>query len=206
MFELDHILWAAADLDGATALFRAATGVAPVAGGSHAGFGTRNSLVALGPGLYFEILALDPQQTSAAERASEIAAIQRPRLLTFAVRGTALDAFAATAAELGLAPSAPVAMTRKRADGVTLAWRCVYPGNPEFHNCVPFVIDWQASEHPSQTTPKGCRLKDFSALHPEPDRLRDIYKRLMIDVPVRRAAVSGFHAVLDTPLGDVVLT
>lgn len=206
MFELDHILWAAADLDGATAAFRAATGVAPAVGGSHAGFGTRNSLVSLGPGLYFEIISLDPAQKTAAARAAEIAAIVTPRLLTFAVRGAELDAFASAAAELGLEPSQPVAMTRRRADGVTLSWKCVYIGSRAFHNVVPFLIDWEQSEHPSRTTPAGCTLKEFSAVHPESRRLSEIYKRLSVDVPVRQGAAPGFHAVLATPKGDVVLT
>jgi hypothetical protein len=206
VFELDHILWAAADLDAATAAFRDASGVTPVRGGSHAGFGTRNSLASLGSGTYFEIIALDPEQKASAERATEIAAISRPRLLTFAVRGVALEAFAATAAELGLEPTEPVAMTRKRADGVVLSWRCVYPRNAEFHNSVPFLIDWEQSEHPSRTTPTGCTLKQFNALHPQPDKLRRIYERLSIGVPVLRAPVAGFQAVLSTPNGDVVLT
>lgn len=206
MFELDHILWAAADLGTATVAFRRATGVSPVAGGSHAGFGTRNSLASLGSHTYFEILSLDPQQKVDAERAAEIAAIVRPRLLTFAIRGAALEAFAAGAAELGLEPSKPIAMTRTRGDGVTLSWKCVYLGNREFHNSVPFLIDWGQSEHPSRTTPAGCELKQFSALHPEPDRLRRVYDRLSIRVPVLLAPVAGFQAVLSTPNGDVVLT
>lgn len=206
MFELDHILWAAADLDAATAAFRIATGVTPVQGGSHVGFGTRNSLASLGSNTYFEIIALDPEQSASAERAAEIAAISRPRLLTFAIRGTALETFAATAAELGLEPTEPIAMTRKRADGVVLSWECVYLRSSEFHNSAPFLIDWKQSEHPSRTTPAGCALKQFSALHPEPDRLLRIYDRLSIRVPVLRAPVPGFQAVLSTPNGDVVLT
>lgn len=206
MFELDHILWAAADLDAATAAFQGATGVAPARGGSHSGFGTRNSLVSLGSNTYFEIISLDPEQSSSAERAAEIAAISRPRLLTFAIRGAALETFATAAAELGLEPTEPIAMTRKRADGVILSWRCVYLGNGGFHNSVPFLIDWEQSEHPSRTTPAGCTLKQFSALHPEPERLRAIYDRLSIRVPVLRAPAAGFQAVLSTPNGDVALT
>lgn len=206
VLELDHILWAAADLADATAAFGRATGTTPAPGGSHAGFGTRNSLASLGEGLYLEVLALDPDQAVDASRAAEIAAITRPRLLTFAVRGEGIEAFSQAAADLGLQPSAPVAMTRKRADGVVLSWRCVYIENLAFQNMVPFIIDWEGSEHPSLTTPRGCGLKSFSAIHPDPDSLRLIYERLSVDVPVLRGPVPGFHAVLGTPRGDVVLT
>lgn len=206
MYELDHILWAAADLDAGATAFETATGVTPVRGGSHAGFGTRNRLVSLGAGAYFEIIAPDPEQSAHGERAAEIAAIDRPRLLTFAIRGAGVEAFAATAADLGLEPTRPVAMTRRRADGVVLSWKCVYLLSAQFKNSAPFMIDWEQSEHPSRTAPAGCALKQFSALHPEPDRLSEIYDRLSIRVPVLRAPAPGFHAVLSTPNGDVVLT
>ena len=206
MFELDHILWAAADLETAERSFEKATGVKPALGGAHPGFGTRNSLASLSRGVYFEIISLDPAQGKRGDRAVEISALPLPQLLTFAMRGTALDEFRKAAAKLDLEPSEPIAMTRTRNDGVVLSWRCVYLGNREFHNVVPFVIDWEQSEHPSNTTPTGCSIKEFCALHPDPDRLKRIYDSLAIAVPVRRAPVPGLYGVLSTPKGDVVFT
>ena len=156
MFELDHILWASSDLATGERLFADATGVKPAFGGSHAGVGTRNSLASLGGGTYFEIISLDPEQKDHKKRAAEVGTFVSPRLLTFAVRGSALTEFAKAATELGLQPTEPFAMTRTRSDGVTLSWKLVYLNNPEFHNCVPFAIDWENSEHPSRTTPQGC--------------------------------------------------
>lgn len=206
LFELDHILWASSDLATGERLFVDATGVKPAFGGSHAGVGTRNSLASLGRGTYFEIISVDPDQKDSKERAAEVGAILRPRLLTFAVRGSTLDDFYRVAAELGLQPTEPFSMSRTRSDGVILSWKLVYLNNPEFRNCVPFAIDWENSEHPSRTTPKGCEVKEFCALHPDPERIGDIYTRLGIDVAVKRAPVAGFQAVFSTPKGDVTLT
>ena len=68
------------------------------------------------------------------------------------------------------------------------------------------MIDWGATPHPSVSTPPGCRLKSFAALHPDTQRLAALYARLGVPVVVKRAIEPGFVAALETPLGDAVLT
>ena len=127
-------------------------------------------------------------------------------MITFAVRTRDLDAYAAAATTAGIAVQGPVAMSRTRPDGVRLDWACLYIQHPVYGEAIPFGIDWRGSPHPSETTPPGCRLLDFTVLHPEPAPLAEIYAALGIRVPVKGAERPGFLATLGTPRGDIVLT
>ena len=203
--ELDHLLWAAPDLDTGSAPIGAILGVAPARGGSHPGFGTRNSLLSLGDA-YLEVIAPDPAQSLEGNRGGDIAAMSRPGLITFAVRTTDIGAYQAAAAKAGVTTRGPVAMGRTRPDGVRLDWECLYITDKTYSEFIPFAIDWKNSPHPSASTPAGGRLVSFAVLHPDPAPLAAIYRTMGIGVAVKGAASPGFLAVIDTPRGEVVLT
>lgn len=204
-FGLDHILWAVPNLEAGASEFAKITGVTPDGGGSHVGFGTRNTLASLGDRLYFEVISVDPAQDSFRDRAERISKLTTPEMHTFGIRGSNLEPYRDAARALGLEASDPVAMGRVRADGVKIQWRSIYISDPVWGGMLPFLIDWMGSQHPAETTPGGCSVKEFCALHPNADELRDIYSVLNISVPVKRSTKPGFLLVLDTPNGEVVL-
>lgn len=64
---IDHVIYAAEDLDVAAARFEAELGLVAVAGGRHEGLGTHNRIVPLGGG-YLELLAVaDPEEAARSE-------------------------------------------------------------------------------------------------------------------------------------------
>lgn len=204
--QLDHILWGAPDLDAGAALFERLSGIAPAPGGSHAGFGTRNRLLSLGDGIYFEVIAPDPAQKLEGTRGAKLAALRSPGLIAFSVRADDIGALKRAADAAGIPSRGPVAMGRTRADGVRLDWEILYFGAEADADAIPFAIDWKNSPHPSRSTPGGLTLKSFVALHPERERLAAIYKTLGIPVAVERADRAGYLATLATPRGDLLLT
>jgi len=206
VIRLDHLLWAAPDLEEGAKTIARLTGVTPARGGVHPGLGTRNSLIALGSGVYFEIIAPDPAQKLEGNRGGRIAALPRPGLMTFAVASGDLTTLRDAASREGLAVNGPVAMHRATPSGARLDWMILYLEDARFGEAIPFVIDWGNSPHPSASSPAGCRLKSFAALHPEAKALAALYGALGIPVAVKRAANAGFVAELTTPNGDVVLT
>jgi hypothetical protein len=206
MPELDHLLWAAPDLEAGSKLIAQLTGVEPMRGGSHPGFGTCNSLLALDNGIYFEVIAPDPMQDLAGNRGGRIAAQKRPGLMGFAVRADDLTALRKNAERAGLAVNGPTAMHRSRPDGTRLDWSILYLTHDFYGEAVPFVIDWGRTPHPSQSTPQGCRLRSFTVLHPDPEPLNRLFHQLGLSVAVGRGAHLGFLAILDTPKGEVTLT
>lgn len=204
--DLDHILWSAPDLESGELIFAELSGAKPARGGVHAGFGTCNSLLSLGDGLYFEIIAPDPTQDLAGTRGARIATQPRPGLTAFAVRSDDLVTMRHAAQSAGIPIRGPVSMGRTRADGVRLDWSILYFGDETFGDSVPFAIDWGSSPHPSNSTPRGLRLLNFVALHPERERLEAIYSALGIPIRVERALTAGFLAELETPRGKLILT
>lgn len=206
MTGLDHILWAAPDLGTGEKIIEDLTGVAPARGGSHPGFGTRNSLIGLDSGLYLEVISPDPAQDLAGNRGGRIAALPRPGVVTFAIASNDIGAFRAVARREGLPLQDPVRMHRALPDGRRLDWILLNLDDGRFGEAIPFVIDWGTSPHPSASLSTRCRLRSFAVLHPEADTLARVYAALDIPVGVKRAAYPGFLAELDTPKGDVILS
>jgi len=203
---LDHLLWAAPDLDAGCALFDQITGTAPVMGGVHPGFGTRNALTSLSGDEYLEIIAPDPAQDLTGTRGGLIAEMTRPQMLTFALRADDLEAVARRARDAGVAVEGPINMSRATPEGGRLEWRVLRLADDRWPGRLPFFIDWKDAPHPARTTPGGCRLDDFYELAPDPQALSRVYKAVGCDVPVYAGAVTGVVATLYGPNGKVVLT
>jgi glyoxalase-like protein len=102
---VDHVIYAAADLDAAAARVEAELGVPAVAGGRHEGLGTHNRIVPLGGG-YLELLAVaDPREAASSALGAAVQAriaAAGDGLMGWAV---AVDSVEPVAARLGTAIS-----------------------------------------------------------------------------------------------------
>jgi len=201
---VDHLVYATPDLELGIERIHEVLGIRAATGGSHPGRGTRNALVALGTTSYLEIIGPDPDQPApAGGRPFRIDALKAPALVAWAAKGQKLDALAADAKTRGVALGPVVDGSRKRPDGVTLAWRYTDPRTVVAEGVVPFFIDWGASPHPARTAAAGATLVALRAEHPNPARARAALAALGIDLPVARARRAGLVATIESPKGLV---
>lgn len=200
--QIDHIAVAARTLEEGVRAVEAVLGVTLAPGGKHAFMGTHNRLLSLGPGLYLEVIAIDPEAPSPAHsRWFGLDAFDGPpRLVNWIVRVSDLDA-ALAAAPVG----AGRAVKLERGD---LRWRMgvTETGRLPFDDAFPALIEWRGDAHPSDRLPDtGCRLTRLTVTHPDADVLR---AALPVADP-RLSIVAGPEKVLTaeiaTPLGPRLL-
>ncbi|HEY1251015.1 MAG TPA: VOC family protein [Thermoanaerobaculia bacterium] len=203
---LDHLVYAAPDLDAAVEELERRTGVRAAAGGSHPGRGTRNALIGLGPGAYLEILAPDPRQPRPdGARWLGVDATDGPRLTGWAVRTSDLDGAVRIASDAGARLGPLVAGSRRAPDGTLLSWRLTDPGIVLEDGLVPFFIDWGSSPHPAGTAPGGIVLAALRGEHPRPGDMATLLGNLGLELPVTKGPRAALIAVLQTPGGLVEL-
>jgi len=204
MLFLDHLAIAAETLDAGRAAVEEALGIGLAPGGRHAAMGTHNRLLRLSPGLYLEVIAVDPDAPPPGRpRWFDLDNFRgRPRLTNWVARCDDLAALLARAPE-----GSGQIMALARGD---LRWQMAVPadGKLPFGGAFPALISWAGASHPEALLPdSGCRLVALDIGHPEVDALRHALSGL-IDEPMialHRAPAPVLSAVIDTPSGRRVL-
>jgi hypothetical protein len=205
--EIDHLVVVCADLDQGSAWAQDRLGVAPVAGGKHATMGTHNRLLKLGPRMYLELIAVDPDAPAPARprwfdldnAEIQARAAQAPFLLTWVAATT--DIFDAVLRVPALGEVTP--FTRN-----AYAWKFTLPedGRLNFGGVLPAVIEW-SSDHPAAALPdSGCELLGLDLVHPAASGIVPLFRALKLMGPVDlKAGPRALTARLLTPRGEIAL-
>jgi hypothetical protein len=148
--QIDHVVLAVPDLDGAGAMLLEEHGLGSVEGGRHTGWGTANRVVPLGGDQYLELVGVvDDTEAETNPFGSTVRASveQGGGLVGWCV---AVDDAEADAERLGLGLTEG---SRTRADGVTLSWRTAGLEAALAEPWRPFFIEWRIPEegHPART-------------------------------------------------------
>lgn len=199
---LDHLVICAADLGAGADDVATRLGVDLAPGGRHAAMGTHNRLLSLGPDLYLEVIAVDPDAPppGRARWFGLDGFAGPPRLAAWVAACDDLDA-ALAAAPAGA--GAPLALSRGE-----LSWRMAVAadGGRPFDGVFPALIAWDGAAHPAAMLPDaGCRLRRLTLAHPDAAGLGAALAGLD---DARLAVVPGppgLSAEIDTPGGPVVL-
>jgi catechol 2,3-dioxygenase-like lactoylglutathione lyase family enzyme len=211
MTELDHIAVIAPDLDTGVAWVREALGVEMPAGGTHPEMGTHNRLVGLGPDVYLEVIAIDPEAPQPPHRRwfglDDRAAVERHwregrRLRGYVARCTDIGATVRAAPETFGVP-----LRVSRGDRHWL-FAVRADGQLPLDGAAPCLIDWLERGTPAPTmTDLGLRLQSLRIETPDPDAL---YAALDAIGMARRPEISRgpevrLAATIATPGGVRVL-
>jgi len=203
---VDHLVYAVPDLDRGIAYIEHLLGIRATPGGRHAGRGTHNALLALGPRTYLEIIGPDPAQTNAPKPFwFGVDRLVAPALVTWAAHTSDLEGVAEKAARDGVTLGDIIAGSRRRTDGVELRWRYTDPLRLIADGLVPFFIDWADAEHPAQSAAQGAALIGLRAEHPEPERVQEMLRSLDLAISVRPAQHPALIATIDCARGRIEL-
>lgn len=203
---VDHLVYATPDLDRAIDEIEKLIGVRATAGGQHPQWGTRNALIALGPTTYLEILGPDPEQPPPKEpRPLGLDGLKESRLVAWFVSSSDLEQVRSEAVRNGVPLGEIKSGSRRRTDGVQLSWKFTDPSAAVADGIVPFFIDWGDSPHPAHAAAKGATLVSLRAEHPEADKVREMLRRLRVDLPLEHGPTPSLIATIDSPRGRVEL-
>lgn len=208
---LDHLVVTVPDLAAGVADFARATGVRPVPGGRHPGFGTANFLVGLAPAgwqagarTYLEILGPDPGQERPADGTLPLDAhlATAPTLQTWAIHPPEFPDRVAAANSAGVDIGEVRDMSRETADGELLEWRLTSRAPLPAEGTQPFLIDWGESAHPAEAGLPTVELLSFSISSPDAEATRRALEILGVgDAAVVAGEAYGLHAALRGPGG-----
>jgi hypothetical protein len=206
----DHLIVAAPTLAAGSEFVEARLGVRPRAGGKHVAMGTHNALLSLGPRLYLEVIAIDPEAVAPPrprwfdldDPRMRASLAEGPRLVHWAVRTSDIDAVRARA-KIDPGPVHPM----QRGD---FRWRITIPddGHLPGAGLLPTVIQWTGDAHPADGLyDNGLRIVALAGEHPDPAPIRTALVALGLSDMLK--VTYGRHprlaAMVRTPRGIVAL-
>ncbi len=201
---LDHVAIAARTLEEGTAYVEAVLGVQLSAGGKHPNMGTHNRLLSLGPDVYLEVIAIDPDAPKPAHRRwfNLDAFSGAPRMTNWICRTDDIET------AIKAAPSG--SGTPKHLSRGDMTWQMAVPefGRLPFEDASPALIEWGDTMHPAKRLPDhGFRLTRLDVFHPDADDLLEAFPALHnVDrALVREGPEKRLIATISTPEGNRIL-
>lgn len=206
MFQLDHLVISVETLDDGARAVEEALGVPLSPGGVHPHMGTHNRLLSLGPEVYLEVIAINPDAPAPDQprwyRLDEFSG--PPRLTNWACRTDDLTGDLACAPE-GMGK----VWDLQRGD---LQWQMAIPqsGRLPFDDAAPALLSWgKTSPHPCERLPDiGVRLEKLVVTHPDATQISAEFPalRTLETVEIAEGPDTRLTAHLTTPNGPRTLS
>ncbi len=203
-FALDHLAVVARTLEEGCAYVEAVLGAEMSAGGEHVQMGTHNKLLSLGPDVYLEVIAINPDAPRPSHRRwfNLDNYDGAPRMMNWVCRTDDLEQALEAAP-----PGSGRPMSLSRGD---MSWEMAVPefGRLPYDDACPALINWGDSPRPTRRLPDhGFRLQRLDVFHPAALDLMDTFPALarLQTVSVREGPEKRLIATIVTPEGNRIL-
>lgn len=205
--KIDHLVYAVPNLEDGMMEIEALFGVEPVYGGKHQTKGTHNALLSLGHGCYFEIIAVDPGNTSVpSPRWMGVdTGLQAGKLTRWAMTSNQIEEDAAFLKEMNTGFGKLESGSREKSDGSVLKWQLSTPLATPQVEITPFLIDWSGSDHPTNSLVDQCLLHSLRAQHPHPQLFASMQENLGLSMEIALGETVELIARIETPRGIIEL-
>lgn len=198
---LDHIVVIAPSLASGAALVEQSLGISPGPGRKHPHMGTHNLLLSLGPTVYLEVVAIDPDAPPVA----------RPRWFGLddlqAEAAARLGAWVANTDDIHARTSPALgAVEQMEREGLTWQMTSTAGGHPPLSGAAPLLIQRATNFHPASRLPDvGLRLRCLHIQHPHPRDVAAVLAHMTLaDAPrvaMTEGAACALAAEIETPTG-----
>ncbi len=198
---LDHIVVVAPSLASGAALVEQSLGLSPGPGRKHPHMGTHNLLLSLGPSVYLEVVAIDPDAPPVARPRwfglDDLPAQSAARLAAWVANTDDIQAH--TSPALGV-------VEQMEREGLTWQMTSTADGHPPLSGAAPLLIQRATNFHPASRLPDvGLRLCCLRIQHPRPDDVVAVLSHMALAetprVVLTEGAVCALAAEVETPAG-----
>lgn len=202
---IDHLVLAAPDLAEGIRFLKEQLGVTATYGGRHPGMGTENALVRVGDKRYIEIIAPDLNQNRVGPLWFGVEKVTSPQWVNWAIRMPDMDEAIHKLSLLGFYPGPIQSANRITQDGTILSWQLTDPRPLLMDGVIPFFIDWGDSPHPTDQMAHYIELINLSAVHPHPNKVKEILAEIEVNMEVAFGENAILKATFSTVSGQVIV-
>ena len=207
MYEnIDHIVYAVANLERSIEIFTKATGLKVYPGGEHPDWGTHNAIVRIGEQTYLEFIAKKKSSQPVHKQTwMGLDLIESDKITRWALASKDVELDAKYLKKYNEDLATIVIGSRAIDEHKMLNWLMTTVLPSPWVEPAPFLIDWKKSEHPTAAIPQNCSIKSFTIEHAESEVLKKLLEKLQCPIEVYTTHSTQLKLVLDTPKGEIVI-
>ena len=201
---IDHVVLAAPDLESAILEFQEMTGIQPVVSSHIKGLGIKTARVSFEGSSFLEIIAPDPAKNGPVGVLLKSIGLTGLVPFHWAIRTENAEGLKPELSKLGYTPDC-IVMTGASPNGTPRTWEMLYLYGQKMRGMCPFFINWDRSDHPSETMPIVGELIGVTIRAPADDLIHKLIDHTGSTGFKLEEGSPKFQIIFDSPEGEVTL-